>query len=316
MSNSSLVDLVGLSNYHGGLKKYRISRITPHCIVGQLTCKSIIGYFGNPATKASCNYAIGSDTLVGLIVDEANYSYCSSSESNDQRAVTIECASEKNHPYSFRPEVYNKLVELCVDICKRNGATKLLWLGSREATLSYSPANNEIVLTAHRWFKNKACPGEWLYSRYGELAKEVTARLSGGSDPVSEYQVVVNASDLKIRKGPGTNCDAVGYTGKGTFTIVEEADGPGASKWGKLKSGAGWISLDYATKAADGSYSVKVSIPDLKIRKGPGTNYPSNGFTGIGSFTIVEEAPGVGANRWGRLKSGAGWIALDYTKRV
>lgn len=62
------------------------------------------------------------------------------------------------------------------------------------------------------------------------------------------YTVQVTISDLRIRKGPGTNYAAAGYTGKGVFTIVDESDGVGASKWGKLKSGAGWISLDYAKK--------------------------------------------------------------------
>lgn len=54
---------------------------------------------------------------------------------------------------------------------------------------------------------------------------------------------------LNIRKGPGTNYGTNGaIRDKGTYTIVAESDGPGASKWGKLKSGAGWISLDYAKK--------------------------------------------------------------------
>lgn len=69
------------------------------------------------------------------------------------------------------------------------------------------------------------------------------------------------------------------------------------------------------------SYQVKVQIPNLNIRKGPGTNYAKTGkYTGVGTFTIVEEASGQGASKWGRLKSGAGWIALDfaenYPKRV
>lgn len=62
-------------------------------------------------------------------------------------------------------------------------------------------------------------------------------------------------------------------------------------------------------------YLVRVRVPDLNIRKGPGTNYPKTGqYTGVGTFTIVEEAKGQGASRWGRLKSGAGWISLDYAK--
>lgn len=65
------------------------------------------------------------------------------------------------------------------------------------------------------------------------------------------------------------------------------------------------------------SYRVRVSIKKLNIRKGPGTNYEKTGkFTGIGVFTIVEESSGEGAEKWGKLRSGAGWISLDYTERI
>jgi hypothetical protein len=106
-------------------------------------------------------------------VDEDNRSWCSSNKANDQRAVTIECASDKVHPYSMNDSVYDSLINLCVDICKRNFKTKLLWLGNKEKTLAYSPKDDEMVLTVHRWFANKSCPGDWLYSRLGDLAKTV-----------------------------------------------------------------------------------------------------------------------------------------------
>ena len=127
------------------------------------------------------------------------------------------------------------------------------------------------------------------------------------------YAYKVTVSDLNIRKGPGTNYDSAGYTGKGVFTIVAEKGG-----WGKLKSGAGWISLNskYGHKVSSGSTAPAaapsklkwtVTISDLRIRKGPGTNYDWTGaYTGKGTFTIVEQK-----NGWGRLKSGAGWISLN-----
>ena len=76
----------------------------------------------------------------------------------------------------------------------------------------------------------------------------------------------------------------------------------------------------YPTSTVFQPYTVRVSISDLRIRKGPGTNYGSRGFTGKGVFTIVAEATGKGASKWGLLKSYAskrdGWISLDYTKKV
>ena len=138
------------------------------------------------------------------------------------------------------------------------------------------------------------------------------------------YTVQVTVSDLNIRSGPSTDTDSKGFIAPGVYTIVEEADGPGATKWGRLKSGAGWISLDYAKRvgsATSGSsqfnpYTVKVSVTELRIRSGPGTNNASKGYIKPGVYTIVEEADGPGAKRWGKLKSGAGWISLDYAKRL
>jgi hypothetical protein len=227
-------------------------------VVGQLTAESICGCFTSTSRQASCNYGIGTDGKVALCVEEKNRSWCSSSSSNDQRAVTIECASDTVEPYAMNSKVYDSLVKLCIDICKRNGKTKLLWLGDKDKTLNYSPKSDEMVLTVHRWFANKSCPGNWLYAKLGDLAQTVTESLSGTQSTASQttvsttgsYKIKVSISDLNIRKGPGTNYAKTGkYTGKGVFTIVETKSGKGSTAgWGRLKSGAGWISLDYAVK--------------------------------------------------------------------
>ena len=165
MSNSSLVSYTLLSPNHSGKRTHAIDRITPHCVVGQLSAASICGCFTSPDREASCNYGIGKDGQISLCVDEGNRSWCSSSNANDQRAVTIECASDKEHPYAMTDAVYQSLIKLCVDICRRNGKSKLLWFGDKDKTLAYEPKAGEMVLTVHRWFANKACPGDWLYSR-------------------------------------------------------------------------------------------------------------------------------------------------------
>ena len=258
MSNSSLVNCTVKSPNHSGARTHSIDRISPHCVVGQLTAEGI-GSCCPAGREASGNYGIGKDGRVVLVVDECNRSWCSSSNANDQRAVTIECASDTTHPYAMTNAVYEKLIALCVDICRRNGKTKLLWFGDKNTALNYSPKSNEMVLTVHRWFANKACPGDWLYSRLGDVANRVTAQLSGSS-------------------GGGT-------TGGGS---------------------TGGSSGNYKT----GMY--KVNVGDLNIRKGPGTNYGTNGcIRDYGTYTIVETS-----GNWGKLKSGAGWICLDYTKRV
>ena len=181
-TNSPLVAYTKLSPNHSGQRMHSIDRITPHCVVGQCTAEGLGDWFAKSSTQTSSNYGIDKNGRVGLYVEEKNRSWCSSSNANDQRAVTIECASDTSEPYAFRDVVYQKLIVLCVDICKRNGKKKLLWLGNKDKTLSYSPKSDEMVLTVHRWFANKSCPGNWMYARMGDLAMQVTAQLSGSSD--------------------------------------------------------------------------------------------------------------------------------------
>lgn len=339
MSNSSLIDYTIKSPNHSGARTHTIDRISPHCVVGQLSAESIGGCFTSSSRQASCNYGIGKDGRVVLVVDEANRSWCTSSNANDQRAVTIECASDSTAPYAFNNVVYNKLIDLCTDICKRNGKKKLLWFADKNTALNYNPKADEMVLTVHRWFANKSCPGDWMYERMGDLANKVNAKLGSGTVttptstapttatnknyPAVPFTVKVIVSDLNIRKTP--NGAITGKcTGKGTFTIDQVQNG-----WGHLKSNAGWIYLENTSYVTIGktvaggsstasstvtsaSYLVKVTANALNIRKGPGTNYGTNGtITNKGTYTIIETQ-----GNWGKLKSGAGWICLDYTKRV
>ena len=187
MSNSSLVTCTVKSPNHSGARTHAIDRITPHCVVGQLSASSIGGCFTSPNVKASCNYGIGTEGGICLVVDECNRSWCSSSGANDQRAVTIECASDKAEPYAFNSTVYNKLIELCADICRRNGKNKLVWISDKNKALAYNPASNEMLLTVHRWFANKSCPGNWMYGRMGELAQKVNEKLGTDGVLASRY---------------------------------------------------------------------------------------------------------------------------------
>lgn len=188
MSNSNLVSYTKLSPHNSGKRKYPISRITPHCVVGQLDVVNLGEMFTNCACSA--NYGIGKDGRVALYVDESQRAWTSSNYDNDQRAVTIECASDKTHPYAMTDTVYQSLVALCVDICRRNGKNKLMWIPDKDTAVHYKPAENEMLITVHRWFANKSCPGNWLYNRLGELAATVTAQLA---DKPIIYRVQVGA---------------------------------------------------------------------------------------------------------------------------
>ena len=210
-TNSKLVSYTKLSPNHSGHRTHSIDRITPHCVVGQCSVETLGNIFAPTSRQASCNYGIGPDGRVGMYVEEKNRSWCSSSNANDQRAVTIECASDTKHPYTMNSTVYATLIKLCVDICKRNGKKKLIWLGDKNKTLNYSPKSDEMVLTVHRWFANKSCPGDWLYSRLGDLAAKVTAQLggssSGGTTASGLYRVRKSWSDAKSQKGAFKSLD-------------------------------------------------------------------------------------------------------------
>lgn len=208
-TNSSFVSYTKLSPNHSGLRNHRIDRITPHCVVGQLSCESICGCFTSPSRQASCNYGIGKDGRVSLCVEEKNRSWCTSSSANDQRAVTIECASDLKEPYAMNQAVYTSLIKLCTDICRRNGKKKLLWFGDKTKSLNYQPRGDEMVLTVHRWFANKSCPGNWLYARIEDLAAKVTTALGSPTpgDDTQLYRVRKNWADVKSQKGAFKSLD-------------------------------------------------------------------------------------------------------------
>lgn len=518
MSNSSLVNYTKISPNKNSPRNHKIDTITIHCYVGQASVESMGNWFAEKGANCSCNYGIGSDGRIALIVDEGDRSWCSSSSSNDNRAVTIECASDRTDPYAINDKVYASLIKLCADICKRNGIKELKW----KADKSLIGQPDKQNLTVHRWFANKACPGDYIYNRLGQIAKEVN-ELLGKIEPVSENQNGLQARDLKelsesevvekvgplftsdqkksgilasisaaqfilesgygktdlaqnanncfgmkaslsgntwsdsswdgkskytkvtkecydgktyvdmkadfrkypciedsiadhsayllgalngnkkryeglkgctdhkkaiqiikdggyatdpsyvtkilniidkwglkkydldekknaeekkeepktpvtdpissdypstpfavkvlidglnYRNKPSMDGEAIGQTGIGIFTIVKVTNG-----WGKLKSGAGWIYLgnkDYCNVLGTMPFKVKVEIPNLNIRTGPGKSYtPTGEFTGIGTFTITEVKDGPGSkDGWGKLKSGAGWISLDFAKNI
>ena len=487
MSNSKLASVTLISPNKNSPRNKPIDRISIHCFVGQVTAKRGCEVFQPTSKKASCNYVVGYDGSIGLCVDEGDRSWCTSSAANDHRAVTIETASDNKDPYAVTDKAYAALLDLVEDICRRNGKTKLLWLGDKDKTLAFKPAADEMVLTVHRWFANKSCPGNWLYARLGDLAARVTAALGGSSSSgmqasslknLSEAEAVakigplftanqkttgilacVSMAQFILESGYGkselaqnaNNCFGMktslsgnswsgsSWDGKSVYpkkTQEQNTDGSyvtitadfrkyacvedsiadhaayllgamsgsrkryeglaGCTDYKKaaqiIKDGgyatshtyvqnlcniierwnltqydavkdsesttiSGWYrvrkswqnaasqkgafhDLTYAKQCADKNpgyyvfdpagkavypepkssvpYTVRVSIKDLNIRKGPGTNYGKTGYyTGKGVFTIVAESAGAGsAKGWGKLKSGAGWIALDFAARI
>lgn len=178
-SNSPLVEYKRLSPNLSGTRVYSISRITPHHVVGLLSVEALGAEFCG-TRQASSNYGIGADGRVALYVPESCRAWTSSSWDNDNHAVTIECADSPTYPYEFPEVVYSKLIDLCADICRRNGKTKIIWISDKEKALSYRLQENEMLLTLHKWFTATSCPGAWLCSRMDDLAEKINERLGAG----------------------------------------------------------------------------------------------------------------------------------------
>lgn len=179
---------------------HAIDTITIHCIVGQWTAKQGCDYFATTDRECSANYVVGKDGSIGLSVEEKDRCWCSSSSSNDHRAITIEVASDTAHPYAVTDEAYNALIKLVADICKRNGIKKLLWKADKSLIGQVDKQN----MTVHRWFANKSCPGEYLYSRHSDIAAKVNALLGDSAGETTQtpttqtlYRVQVGAYSKK-----------------------------------------------------------------------------------------------------------------------
>ena len=327
MSNSPLVSYTRLSPNHSGKRTHAIDTISIHCMAGNLSVETCGAVFAPTSRQASSNYGIGSDGRIALYVDEANRSWCTSSAANDHRAVTIEVANSGGAPdWPVSAKAYAALLDLVTDICKRNGIKRLLWKGDKSLIGQVGRQN----LTVHRWFAAKACPGDYLYELHGAIAKEVNRRLGETAEPAAP---TTQLGSLKVG-------DVVEFIGSRHYASAGAGTGP-SCKPGKAKITAiadgkphpfhlravtgggstvyGWV--DAANiKTSDATtfrpYLVKVEISDLHIRTGPGTGYNDEGYIKPGVYTITEEAAGPGASKWGKLKSGAGWISLDYAKKV
>ena len=233
MSNSSLISYTKISPNRTSPRKKPIRKITIHHMAGNLTVEQCGAVFAPTSRKASSNYGIGTDGRIGMYVEEKDRAWTSSSPDNDSQAVTIEVANNTLDPnWTVSDKAMASLIDLCVDICKRNGIQRLNFTGDKTGNL-----------TMHCYFKSTLCPGPYLKSKFPYIASEVNKRLGAEATP-EQFTVQITASSLNVRKGPGTNYAVAQTVSKGqVFTIVQQQDG-----WGKLKSGAGWISLKYTAR--------------------------------------------------------------------
>lgn len=243
-TNSSLISYKKISPNKTSPRNHIIDTITIHCMAGNLSVESCGNVFANKSRQASSNYGIGSDGRIAMYVEEKDRSWASSSSSNDNRAITIEVANDGGAPnWHVSDKAMKSLINLLVDICKRNNIKELKWKADKSLIGQVDKQN----MTVHRWFKNKSCPGDYLYGKHSYIAKQVNKKLKNNTTSTKKDTETHNKStykvklldNLNIRKTPNGTIVQVNGAKKGVVYTIIETKG----LWGKLKSNIGWISV-------------------------------------------------------------------------
>lgn len=196
MSNSPLVSYTKISPNKSSPRNHKIDTVTIHCVVGQCSVETLGNVFAPTSRQASSNYGVGVDGRIGMYVEEKDRSWCSSNAANDNRAITIEVASDTKEPYAVNAKAYAALIDLLVDICKRNGIKALVWSTNKADRVNHK---NGCNMTAHRDYANKSCPGTYLYERHAQIASEVNKRL--GSTNIKPEPEKPSGSLYRVQTG-------------------------------------------------------------------------------------------------------------------
>lgn len=274
-SNSSLVAYTRRSPNHSGMRKYPITRISIHCVVGQVTAEALGALFASSSVQASSNYGVDKNGRIGLYVDECNRSWCTSDWDNDNRAITIETASDAYDPYKVTDAAYKGLINLIVDICKRNGKNKLVWFGNKSQSLNYNVKSNELMLTVHRWFANKSCPGDYLYNLHPQIVKEVNAILAGSKSAPSVPQTNQNGS---TNGGSNTVTVTFNFLAKSGYT----SSGKQVKTWQRLMNAYGYKGKDGKALTVDGEFGANTDYATRAFQKAEGLEV--DGIVGTNSW--------------------------------
>lgn len=312
MSNSPLVNYTRISPNRNSPRNHKIDTITIHCMAGQLSVETCGNVFAPVSRQASSNYGIGPDGRVGMYVEEKDRSWCSSSAANDNRAVTIEVASDSRSPYTVTNAALQACIDLCVDICQRNGITALIWSTDKNTRVNHLNGAN---MTVHRDYSAKSCPGDYLYARMGQIASAVNSRLGGNMKYVGTGIGEGTAlEEMAVRDDSSTKGTKVGEVRKGEKVEILS----------RLKNG--WLKIvwpgspkgyAYTSNAGGGYYAVTiygeaktgtvVNCYHLNVRATPGGTIV--GTLNRGDVVTIED------EKAGWLKISSGWVSGAYIQR-
>lgn len=247
LSNSKLISYTKISPNRTSPRNHKIDTVTIHCVVGQCSVETLGNIFAPTSRQASCNYGIGADGRIGMYCEEKDRSWCSSNAANDNRAITIEVASDTKHPYAVNAKAYAALIDLLVDICKRNGIPRLVWSTSKADRVNHK---NGCNMTVHRDYANKSCPGEYLYSRHAQIASEVNKRLGSTDIRPQPEKVLYRVQTGAFRNKAGAEALLQQVKAKGFDTYMVKVNGLYKVQVGAFAQKSNAIAMAAKLKAA------------------------------------------------------------------
>ena len=247
LSNSKLISYTKISPNRTSPRNHKIDTVTIHCVVGQCSVETLGNIFAPTSRQASCNYGIGADGRIGMYCEEKDRSWCSSNAANDNRAITIEVASDTKHPYAVNAKAYAALIDLLVDICKRNGIPRLVWSTSKADRVNHKYGCN---MTVHRDYANKSCPGEYLYSRHAQIASEVNKRLGSTDTRPQPEKVLYRVQTGAFRNKAGAEALLQQVKAKGFDTYMVKVNGLYKVQVGAFAQKSNAIAMAAKLKAA------------------------------------------------------------------
>lgn len=300
MSNSKLVNYTKISPHRNSPRNHKIDTITIHHMAGNLTVEQCGNVF--QTREASSNYGIDTNGRVGMYVEEKDRSWCSSSPSNDNRAITIEVANDipsDAGKWHVSDKALAKLIDLCVDICKRNGIKKLNYTGDTSGNL-----------TMHKWFAPTGCPGPYLESKFPYIAAEVNKRLGAKAKETATtkhlYRIRKSWTDSKSQIGAYSSLDNAKKACKAGFIVFDEKGKAVYSVPAKTAPKQGdKITLKGAKLYASSSGQVAVNTLS-------GTYYLYDGKLLSGKYRITSSKDNCGKKPIGNYVTG--WISKNDVK--
>jgi len=357
---SELATVERITNNKTSPRNKTIRRLTPHCVAGNLTVGTVLGLAKfHDGKTASTGYAIDSEGRCGLGVEETNRPWTTSSAANDHEAITFEIANTGLGPdWRMSDAAINAFLDQAVETCRFYGYSKAAYqLKPKNITGSVAVENwikswhnsDEMAITLHNWYANKACPGPYFMRQIPWLVREMNKRLQNPSyiperfvgegatwptikrgsvgEAVIFAQEKLNAHNMipEVRVdghfGPLTEASVKVFQAERGL-VVDGSIGP--MTWAELEKQADVPAKpsvppsDPAQEQKPSSYLIRITASALNIRTSPDKNSKIVKvlINDKNAYTIVEEANGPGATKWGRLKSGLGWISLDHVVKV